>query len=334
MSEKERLAKLKFLMKWEQPKEETERKKNLIKQEITHLESIRPLYEEYFQTKRMKGMIAMCFSAARLPMVNDTMLIDFVKGLSLIPFAKDELQWKEIDSLLNPVTDFLNEFLSTDVFLNNIIDKEISGDEILKLKNIDVPLSKEAIRLHIKRKGFLPITPEDVAKIQQDLVKYKLEQFDDGTDKKVMSIMQERVVEQLEVHSICESQVESVNPTKSEKLKTRLSEYGFFELDVIKKLNKSQIDTLISKLAENDLPYQIAMLYYLDFIRYIWKNHGKLVEDKYKILSYILETGERTTKGNILVLNKNSKEDKTRYTSWNLLEETKADFFKIQKLGV
>lgn len=333
MNEKERLVKMKFLMKWEQPKGETERKKNLIKQKIVQLGTVQPFYEQYFQTKHIKGMIAMCYSAARLPMVKDTMLMDFVKGLSLIPFAKDVLQWKEIDRFMNPVTNFLMEFLSTEVFRDNIIGKEISGDEIIRLKNIDIPLSKEAIKLHIERRKFLPLTPEDIANIQKDLVKYKLDLFDDSTEKKVISIVQERVVEQPKVQSKCESHDESTNPTRGQQLKTKLSEYGFFELENISTLSVRQQDELILMLINNIIPYQIAMLHFLGFISSVMQNWSKTRTQLFRIIAKILSRPERSVAGNIRSLDPKSG-DKVNYTAYQKLDVVKIDYERLKNQDV
>lgn len=91
----------------------------------------------------------------------------------------------------------------------------------------------------------------------------------------------------------------------------KLNEYKFDELEMVSEVD---LKNLVKHIFENKLPYQIAYLDYLGFI----KNFDKYCSTKseaHKILAKILGTNERAIRGHMNVLNPNSEEDKTKYTS-------------------
>ena len=61
--------------------------------------------------------------------------------------------------------------------------------------------------------------------------------------------------------------------TNSEKLKIKLAEYGFFNLPSVKTLTDEAQEKLIEFLSTKGLPYSIAMLYFLDYLKYLEKHH-------------------------------------------------------------
>ena len=99
---------------------------------------------------------------------------------------------------------------------------------------------------------------------------------------------------------------------KHEIVLPKLSEYKFEELE-----KNYLLDTksLAKHIFSKKLPYQVAYLDYLGFIENINKNYSKSKTEANKLLSKILDTTERQIRGNVNVLNPNSKEDKTKYTS-------------------
>jgi len=119
-------------------------------------------------------------------------------------------------------------------------------------------------------------------------------------------------------------------PTKSEILKEKLTEFGFLKLQSVKTLSLDGQDKLISAIVVGDVPYSIALLDYTGFINELFKVHNFTKYKIYKELSKWYRINERTIKGNILVLNENSTEDKTRYTSHKHKEEVK-NFYKSLK---
>jgi hypothetical protein len=118
-------------------------------------------------------------------------------------------------------------------------------------------------------------------------------------------------------------------PTKAEILKPKLLEYKFNELEKVTKLTNESRTDLIKKLAENGLPYQIAMLDYLGFLDYLHKSHFKT---KYKLraeLVKILDATDRSIKGNISVLKDYSKENRTKYTAHSHKENVIKDYEQL-----
>ena len=105
--------------------------------------------------------------------------------------------------------------------------------------------------------------------------------------------------------------------TKADNLKEELSKFGFFDLEKVKPLSQQGRDTIIEKITEKGLPFAIAMFDYLQFLKYLEKNHFR---EKYKLnkeVSKWFESDEegRAVKGNISSLLTNTKENKNRYTA-------------------
>lgn len=115
----------------------------------------------------------------------------------------------------------------------------------------------------------------------------------------------------------------SVIITGEQKLKLSLSNYGFLTLPKVK---DKDIDMIVKLLNQNDLPYQIAFLDFLDFFKYLQSQYFKTKEKLYYGLKQILGSEARTIKGNILVLNDISKEDRNRYTAHQHKEKVLNDY--------
>lgn len=117
--------------------------------------------------------------------------------------------------------------------------------------------------------------------------------------------------------------------SKNEKLLEALSNYEFSKLPKLEEIQGKQYN-LIELLCKNDIPYQIAMLDHLGFFEHLQDKHTKTKEQFYKLVSEILSTSKRGIKGNYLVLNPNSKEDRTRYTADTHTKQVKKDFNKLK----
>lgn len=90
-----------------------------------------------------------------------------------------------------------------------------------------------------------------------------------------------------------------------------------------------QTETEIEAETKQDLPYKIALLneigfFKLDAIKKLTK------ENQYKIISAITGGTHRTVKGNVLVLDPNSNEDRMKYTSNNYKDEVKNYLDKLK----
>jgi len=103
--------------------------------------------------------------------------------------------------------------------------------------------------------------------------------------------------------------------TKTDKLKAELGKYGFFELQKVKQLSEPNKQSLVELISTNDLPYSIAMVEYLGFIKHLKAEHFTTDYKLFKAVANWFEVDERAVKGNIYVLNEFSKENRTRYTA-------------------
>jgi hypothetical protein len=120
--------------------------------------------------------------------------------------------------------------------------------------------------------------------------------------------------------------------TKTDKLKSELSKYGFFELPKVKALSEPKKQSLFELICNNHLPYNIAMFDYLEFLTYLKDEHFKTIEKLNKEVGKWFETDKngRAVKGNISVLNPVSKEDRTRYTAHIHKEKVKTDYQNLK----
>jgi hypothetical protein len=117
---------------------------------------------------------------------------------------------------------------------------------------------------------------------------------------------------------------------KDEMLKAKLGEYGFFELQMVKQLSEPNKQSLIELITSNEMPYGIAMFDYLGFLKHLKAKYLKIDSKLFKEISKWFEVVERTVSGNIYVLNKFSKEDRTRYTADQQKQRVQKDYEKLK----
>lgn len=113
-------------------------------------------------------------------------------------------------------------------------------------------------------------------------------------------------------------------------LNDRLEKYGFFKLPKVQQIPVEKWPRLIDLIYSNKLPYKIAFLDYLGFIKHLEKEH---FQTKYKLnleLAKWFNTNERAVKGNISSLLLNSTEDKNRYTSYRHKEIVEKDYQSLK----
>jgi hypothetical protein len=103
--------------------------------------------------------------------------------------------------------------------------------------------------------------------------------------------------------------------TKTNTLKLKLEEYGFFELIKVEQLTKPNQHRLVELISTNDLPYSIAMLEYLGFLKHLENEYFKIKDKLHKAVAELFKVDARTVKGNINVLNEFSNEKRERYTA-------------------
>lgn len=102
---------------------------------------------------------------------------------------------------------------------------------------------------------------------------------------------------------------------KSDKLRSELDRYNFFELVSVNQISTENQTKLVELISSKKIPYAIAMFDFLGFLKYLEKEYFPL---KYKLnieISKWLNSDSRTIKGNISSLLKNTTENKRRYTA-------------------
>jgi hypothetical protein len=134
--------------------------------------------------------------------------------------------------------------------------------------------------------------------------------------------------------SDCEKSLENyltnTNDDKASNISNceNLIKYYDFKLKKIM-LNENSETTNKNEEQEEKIPYKIALLKELGFFDLdSIKNRSK--ENQYKIIHKLLGGTLRTVKGNVLVLNPNSKEDQMKYTANNHLENVKDYLDKLK----
>ena len=103
--------------------------------------------------------------------------------------------------------------------------------------------------------------------------------------------------------------------TKTDKLNTELNKYGFFELSKVKQLSEPNKQSLVELISTNNLPYRIAMIEYLGFLKHLKAVHFTTDYKLFKAVASCFEATFRAVKGNIYVLDEFSKENRIRYTA-------------------
>lgn len=128
----------------------------------------------------------------------------------------------------------------------------------------------------------------------------------------------------IDMRDICNEKEDIDDP------KIKLEEFGFYELPKVKGLKRQ--DILVELLLDNKykLSYKIAMLSHLEMFDIIYSRSS--LEILYQKLAKLFGVSSREIKGNKLVLNKNSSENRTRYQAFKFIKKVATDYEKL-KLG-
>lgn len=117
-----------------------------------------------------------------------------------------------------------------------------------------------------------------------------------------------------------------------EKYLTFMDEVEFYRFDQLPKistLSSVHQNRLIRKIIENPLPYSIAMLSYLGYLDSLHKSYAMSKVNIYLHIAKAFHTDVRTVKGNCLVLNPYSKEDRCKYQADRYLGKVEKDYQAI-----
>ncbi len=200
------------------------------------------------------------------------------------------------------------------LFINKCIDS-------LHLTDLSKRLDNLIRELHFFSKG-----------LEVDLKTKEYDYLEDRESEKLDLIEAERFKVYLEhlLREYIASPIEK-EETLSEKLTAQLGSKGFFELDKVKILSERSKKRLIVLLSENKLPYQIAMLNFLEFIDSLKRDYFKSNKDTLEFISRILDKDLRTVQGNYYVLNQKSEQRKgKRYTAHQSIPLIKKDYESLK----
>jgi len=123
-----------------------------------------------------------------------------------------------------------------------------------------------------------------------------------------------------------DSRTEEQKLSTLQKLRSDLKARDFYKLKLVKELSDPAMEKLIWFINNNELPYQVAMLDFLGFIDFYENEYGYSRVVIYKKIAEILTVTPRSVKGNYLVLQDFSKEDRKRYTSYKYREQVIKDY--------
>lgn len=109
---------------------------------------------------------------------------------------------------------------------------------------------------------------------------------------------------------------------------TEVAKYKFTDVAKVAALTAQMQTRLICHTLKQGVPYTVAMLAYLGYPEYLKTTYRLNKEQMYKHVSKALDNvAVRTIKGNFLVQNPDSNEDKDKYTAWEL-DDTVKSFYE------
>lgn len=118
--------------------------------------------------------------------------------------------------------------------------------------------------------------------------------------------------------------------TKSDHLKDQLAALGFFDLSKVKDIPNTGQARLLDLLTAAPLPYKIAMFDFIGFFSHVEKQHVKTKNELHQKVAKMIGSTGRAVKGNINVLNENSKEDRSKYTAHLHKEKVETDYQNLK----
>ncbi len=241
------------------------------------------------------------FYQKQFPILNGVPKLNSYLGISSVKTHNKE---SLIDSLVDLTNNLLTQINGASFFEKGLIT------DANKLK-IELVINSRKLKL---KEGYK-------VSWQNEEVRYKKilnEWFED--EKKFME----------EIAPLINGSEIKINDSISIKLKEILTEHGFATLPSTKKLSTSALENLIELIVSNKLPFVIAMFDFLGFFDHLQKEYFQTKYLLNKEIAKWLNTGERTVKGNISSLLKNTTENKERYTAHLYKEDVKIAYQKLK----
>lgn len=259
-------------------------KENIIKNNlcILHYSDYKTLHPELVMKKDLSNFCVLCFS-------------DMVK-LKNLTFEQLPEKCKLKDEVLKHNQNFYDKY--------NVLKDSNSDEKMIEYCNERINKANDTI---------ISLLNSDSKKIDYDRFQFNRNKMYLHW-KEGLRFHNERLNE-LQASSIETPQPEQKEIKNTDIVKSILKKYNFFELKKVNSLSNENQKKLLDFINGNDLPYKIAMFNYLDFIKYLFKEHFQTKAELYKEVAKWFEVSERQIKGNILVLDDYSKEDRKRYTA-------------------
>lgn len=113
-------------------------------------------------------------------------------------------------------------------------------------------------------------------------------------------------------------------------LKEKLEKYGFFNLPMVKLIPIEKHSNLIDVISSRKIPYIIAFLDYIGFLKFLEKEHFQTKTRLNIELAKLLNSNARAIKGNINSLFPNSTENRKRYTAYQHKELVVKDYQRLK----
>ncbi len=154
-----------YFKKWFLDAKSERKRIEFIDNEINQMLEEFPYLKEYLNKPAIP--IGVIYLLSKLKPIDEMMLFDLV-WINVEILFKESLMNDRIIKKLQPINKIFLDFVKTDKYIDVLIGKEITGDEILKYGNKTIPISKQAIKLHVSRLKAVPIIPNEIQVIQDD----------------------------------------------------------------------------------------------------------------------------------------------------------------------
>lgn len=147
----------------------------IIERELSYWIAKNHNYKQFFDKLKVeKCILAIRFDLNNNPL-KEKIITDFIKGAAIIRHAlikKTEEYDAEIDRLMRPLFELMEQRRATPDYQDQIINAQITGESIIQSNNVITPITAKAIKLHIGRLKASPWTPKDIEAIEKDFKEY------------------------------------------------------------------------------------------------------------------------------------------------------------------
>jgi len=279
------------------------RSQEIILNEIKAWSDINPLFKSYFIKEPIRTLIEICAIVTLDHPLREELIINFVTGLTALPMfekTKDERYAFEFEKLTKPVFDQLKEKITSDDYRNTLIDTEISGEGMLQINDVSIPISAKEILLHIRRINATPIIGQDIAEIERDWLKYKRNQYSNPINENTSNLSGEAENEEDNRPHFCEEEINTI----FNLLKNHFSiKHHKMLLEILKSGKDSSVKLLFNS-SGNKLADAMKQLYDSDIItgcqktdleswierNFSYKHRGKIKEFTASYLNLLIST--------------------------------------------